>query len=530
MKQLTCEICGSTDLIKDNGVFVCQACGCKYSIEEARKMMVEGVVEVKGTVKQDRSDELVRLLELARGGIDSSNFKDAESYAMRALEIDLNNGKAWAIKAEAIDWQMTLTDEREAETAQARLEMYKLLRETSEDPSDILDATEVISKHMQHVKLIVKAEANLFTGPLETDPGAKAEGYVHTLAKHVEFRNTELESMGTLAKLWKGRAEEVLGKNGSSEPAQIEALTRAVDTLTAIQSSIPQTIADMHWNAATKLAIAGVHGSTAADCRWWEAYPNLNNYGSSNAKKMAFDQYRKACDACIAAHEAAIVLLRHQSVTEHMGKKDVDDLLLLYYESLGKIEAACIDRGFTNSWQLADTAKEIRRKHIREWNAEAEKIKYERSHTPEIMELRKKMDEATQTPEFRQYVIDRTMFYKLRREWEDEKGRIFNTKRTKAAEEKKNEAGQKMEAYQESEAWSKMDAWDSEAEALGIDEYIVEFRSDAFGEVRQTLIDWFGFDATFISAAGDCVRFKALLRAYQCARILDEYGVDYTIL
>ena len=55
MKRLTCEMCGSTDLIKQDGVFVCQTCGCKYSIEEAKKMMVEGTVDVSGsTVKVDK--------------------------------------------------------------------------------------------------------------------------------------------------------------------------------------------------------------------------------------------------------------------------------------------------------------------------------------------------------------------------------------------------------------------------------------------------------------------------------------------
>lgn len=44
MKQLTCEMCGSTDLTKQDGVFVCQTCGTKYSVEEAKKMMVEGTV------------------------------------------------------------------------------------------------------------------------------------------------------------------------------------------------------------------------------------------------------------------------------------------------------------------------------------------------------------------------------------------------------------------------------------------------------------------------------------------------------
>lgn len=37
MRQLTCEMCGGTDLVKDGGVFICQTCGCKYTVEEAKK-------------------------------------------------------------------------------------------------------------------------------------------------------------------------------------------------------------------------------------------------------------------------------------------------------------------------------------------------------------------------------------------------------------------------------------------------------------------------------------------------------------
>ena len=50
MKQLTCEMCGGTDLIKQDGVFVCQSCGTKYSVDEAKKMMIEGTVDVSGSV------------------------------------------------------------------------------------------------------------------------------------------------------------------------------------------------------------------------------------------------------------------------------------------------------------------------------------------------------------------------------------------------------------------------------------------------------------------------------------------------
>lgn len=54
MKQLTCEMCGSTELIKQDGVFVCQTCGVKYSVEEAKQMMkeVEDVVKKVETVTE----------------------------------------------------------------------------------------------------------------------------------------------------------------------------------------------------------------------------------------------------------------------------------------------------------------------------------------------------------------------------------------------------------------------------------------------------------------------------------------------
>ena len=34
--KLQCQICDSHDLIKENDYIICQNCGCKYTIEEAR--------------------------------------------------------------------------------------------------------------------------------------------------------------------------------------------------------------------------------------------------------------------------------------------------------------------------------------------------------------------------------------------------------------------------------------------------------------------------------------------------------------
>ena len=82
MKQLTCEMCGSTDLIKDGGVFVCQTCGCKYSIEEAKRMMIE----------IDNSKQIENLYKLARREIQMNDHVKAKEYYDQIL---VENPEDW---------------------------------------------------------------------------------------------------------------------------------------------------------------------------------------------------------------------------------------------------------------------------------------------------------------------------------------------------------------------------------------------------------------------------------------------------
>ena len=55
MNRIFCEVCNSNDLIKQDGVFVCQSCGTKYSLEEIKKQLVEiaGPVQVVGVDNAD---------------------------------------------------------------------------------------------------------------------------------------------------------------------------------------------------------------------------------------------------------------------------------------------------------------------------------------------------------------------------------------------------------------------------------------------------------------------------------------------
>ncbi|MGI6264780.1 MAG: hypothetical protein ACOYJY_04855 [Acutalibacteraceae bacterium] len=80
MKHLVCEMCGASDLMKQDGVFVCQFCGAKYSVEDAKKMMIDGTVEVAGTVKVDVSEKLKNLYVMARRAKDDNNPELASKY------------------------------------------------------------------------------------------------------------------------------------------------------------------------------------------------------------------------------------------------------------------------------------------------------------------------------------------------------------------------------------------------------------------------------------------------------------------
>lgn len=72
MKRIACEVCGSNQLIKEDGYFQCEFCGTKYSLDEARKLMVGGTVEItKGNAERDR------LLSNAKYFIEHKQFVDA---------------------------------------------------------------------------------------------------------------------------------------------------------------------------------------------------------------------------------------------------------------------------------------------------------------------------------------------------------------------------------------------------------------------------------------------------------------------
>lgn len=41
MKRMICELCECNEFVKDGGMFICQGCGTKYTLAEAKALMQE---------------------------------------------------------------------------------------------------------------------------------------------------------------------------------------------------------------------------------------------------------------------------------------------------------------------------------------------------------------------------------------------------------------------------------------------------------------------------------------------------------
>ena len=88
MTRLTCEMCGSSDFVKQDGLFVCQSCKCKYTPEEAKKILVVNPIKI------DQSEKLKNLFDLARRAKDEGNSEKAIEYYDHILEEEPRNWEA----------------------------------------------------------------------------------------------------------------------------------------------------------------------------------------------------------------------------------------------------------------------------------------------------------------------------------------------------------------------------------------------------------------------------------------------------
>lgn len=178
MKQLTCEMCGSTDLIKQDGVFVCQSCGTKYSIEEAKKMMVEGTVDVTGsTVKVDTSGELANLYQIARRAKDDNNGENAAKYYEMILVKDPTSWEAnfYAVYYQSMSCTIGGISTAAKNVGNCIAGTFLLIRDYVKNPSEKVDAvTEIRDRAYWMAKMLSDVAESHYNG---IDSSIKSQFY-----------------------------------------------------------------------------------------------------------------------------------------------------------------------------------------------------------------------------------------------------------------------------------------------------------------------------------------------------------------
>ena len=351
MKRLTCEMCGSTDLIKQEGVFVCQSCGCKYSVEEARKMMIEGTVEVTGTVKVDNTAAIINYLEMARNAADAQNYEEAENYCNRVIEMDVSNWEAWFIKGKSVGWQSTLSNVRIAETVNA------FSKAISNCPADKKD--NVISECCASIEDMNNALLSIRVGNFKQVPNENDLTGLQTDIYTILNACSDFES-----------------KNGIATPKT---------TFLRFGRTINNGLCDA----------------------WGKVYSEFKNDNDGYPSDYAFTSFISEADCILGGFEKSLVFFG-----EDYDNQEVNDLLIQIYKNMIDIQENIIDAnsydvsfndGYTSHYKsksLTKDAKQLRKNEINDWNSQIKKIETEgpaiiaEKAKKEEEEKRKKKEEA----------------------------------------------------------------------------------------------------------------------------------------
>lgn len=321
MKQLTCEMCGSTDLIKQDGVFVCQTCGCKYSVEEAKKMMIEGTVDVSGsTVRLDNTYNIENYLKLAENAFSANNNKEAESYSNKILEINPNYYKAWLIKGKAAGWQSTLNKSR------------------------IFESIECFEKAIDHV------------------PESEA----------AELKKEIAEEIAKLSKASLSLCCDIFVENPSKNNANLLVETAASINKSAIKLLEKCSIAPAKYEETTAICIRE-SAINAYDHIVWPEYSRSNG-GYPYA--FQFTNFLDKSSACIMVLKCSITMSSSSDKLDDVKIKNYKDLIRI---TTDRINAAGYEKKFNGSssyWAVTSTlSASARQKNLEDINIYHQKIK-----------------------------------------------------------------------------------------------------------------------------------------------------------
>ena len=94
MKIIKCELCGSNKLTKIDGEYICDYCHTHYTTEEAKKLIINGPVEITGNIQLDNSLMINNYKKLAKRAFNDKLYAESYDYYQKILELDPDDWEA----------------------------------------------------------------------------------------------------------------------------------------------------------------------------------------------------------------------------------------------------------------------------------------------------------------------------------------------------------------------------------------------------------------------------------------------------
>lgn len=370
MKQFTCEMCGSTDLMKQDGVFVCQTCGCKYSVEEAKKMMIEGTVDVTGsTVKVDNTGMIDNYLNLATSAIDSGNNQEAETYANKIIELDPQNAMAWTVKGAAAGWQTTGGNNRFNEAIDCWKNAINFIKD--EEALHVLDY--IYNTGNDIANAIITMHCNNFVSYRSKD---NALDIMHNMT-YILSSIIDLNESGDLKKHSLSILQKIsnLTEEGNNEE-KINELTEQLNEIIEMRQKFIDWGEEIGQSFSQIINGAAVAGSNAADADFGPDKSDKSDYAYSN--------WIDEITCCISLENTAMTWTNQIDTIETIYK----NVKILHENMISscsyEFQAGAYVSGYFQSKSLTDDAKTLHKNAIKE--AEKQKNK-------KISDIKKKAEE-----------------------------------------------------------------------------------------------------------------------------------------
>lgn len=167
--MVTCEVCGSTELIKQDGAFTCKGCGCQYTVEEVRKMMGNGtgtapVNTVKNTTT---SDELDNLYQIARRAKNDNNSENAAKYYEMIMIKEPTSWEAafYQVYFRAMNCKIAEIESAAYSVANCEQSVLTLIRDYVEDEEQQEQAvSEVVERCKSIARMLFNGARNHYQG------------------------------------------------------------------------------------------------------------------------------------------------------------------------------------------------------------------------------------------------------------------------------------------------------------------------------------------------------------------------------